>query len=465
MADRKKRVAGRSRLAVPKTLTPDWFGWAGIAAMFLLSVTRLGPPGGDAWQFPLLSLGEWLLVPLGTASLIMGLLSLGPHREKTLLPLWLSAIVPGVLWLAAAALSIGLNNATSAEGDIFLAWAVQLIFPAMAFLPLLAQRTWRNRLMWALACGLCANIALVIWQSYAAGSGADRMALGGFLSSQHDYGLGIGMVLPLLVAWRGGEIRSNRSMAILFCTFLLPALALGACFSLSGLVAAAIGLSIGWASWRSPAWIMGIFVCLILFGYGSTSKARKEADSRHRLVATASQGLDKYDKAFAIFETSPYFGSGPGSFLSGNGNGARAVHSAPDSPTPWYAVLLGGTGLVGLGLWLALLAELAARALGRFGRNSLWAGGVVGAAAALAASGLWTDGMPEGVGSLVGLLLAVSMLEQPDTAPSPRRVARRQEREIAAKVEAVKRETIIRMKSGALIEDEPLMKGKEEGGE
>ncbi len=447
MAEGRKRSGGRSRLAVPKTLTPDWFGWLGVAAMVLLSVVRIAPSGTIAWFFPLLSFGEWLLMPLGAASLGLGLLTLMQSREKTLLPLWVSAILPGVFWLIGVGLAVMLNGASPAQGDSMLALTVQTIFPVMAFLPLLAQRIWRNRLMWGLTCGLGANVALIAIQTLSGGIDADPLAAGGFLSHQHDYAVFMAVSLPLIIAWRGGEIRTNKALIIMICTFLLPAMALGACYTMPGIIAAAAGLAVSWAAWRNPGWILGIFICLLIFGYGGTAKKEREQRQRQNLVATLELGTDEYTHALEIFVEQPYFGTGPSRFLSGNGVG-QYIHSRPGHPVPWYATLLGGTGLTGFGLWLVLLAELAARALGRTGKRSLWSGGVLGATAALAVCGLWTEAMPEGAGALVGLLLAISMLDEPETELSPRRAARRHEREVAAKVEAAKRETIVRLKEG-----------------
>jgi hypothetical protein len=428
MADKEKKRFGRSRLAVPKTMTPDWFGWLGVLTMALLTVVRI-EPSETPWFFPLLSLGEWLLMPLGAASLTMGLLALRPQHEKGVLPLWIAAVIPAAVWLAVVGIAILRNQALPTEGDMLLAWTVQLIFPTMAFLPLLAQRMWRNRLMWALLAGVLANIVLIIYQS--AGGGGDNA--GGFLAHRYDYGLLLGVSLPLLSAWRGGEIRKNRALIIMFCTFLLPAMALGTCNTVSGMAAAAAGLTVSWAAWRSPGWIMGIFLVLIVFGYGSQARTAQDEGKRARLAATAAVNSDDYERAFSVFVHAPFFGDGPGSFLAGDLDGYHATTSRILEPTPWYANLLGGAGIAGIGLWLVLLAEIAARALGRSGNRSLWAGGALGATAALAVSGLWTGGLPEGVGALVGLLLAISILPESDEDPAPRRAARRRKRENTGK--------------------------------
>ncbi|MDR1745575.1 MAG: hypothetical protein LBS30_07475 [Planctomycetota bacterium] len=395
---------------------PDWFGWLAVAALFLLPAARLWSGAGVSRDIPLLSLGEWLLLPLGVASLAMGLLP--PGR-------WVAAVAPAVLWLAAACVSMIHNGIGTQGGDILLSWAVRLIFPAPVFLPLLNMPVWRDRLMRALAGGVAVNAVAVFWQARVSGAVPPDTAMlrsGGFLASQHEYGLMLALALPLIVAWRGGERSSgaapNKALATLFCTFLLPVLALSACFGWAGLAASAIGLLAAWAAWREYAWILGIFVCLLLFGYGSEAREGRYRPQRRLLAESAMMGGDSYRRAFEVFQTSPFLGAGPESFAAGAGDEhADAVDGA--RPAPWYASLLGGTGLFGLGMWLALLGELTARATGRRGGRCLWQGGILGGAFALAVAGLWTDALPEGAGALVGVLLAASMLaEQEPETPS-----------------------------------------------
>lgn len=418
MSDKSKYVPGRSqRLTLAKFNPPDWYGWTGVLAMFLLIVVRV--ESGGVWFFPLLSLGEWLLLPLGVLSLTMGFLSLSRIREKTVLPIWLSAILPAILWLAAVGIAMSVNRVGPAGVDLILSWAAHLIFPSLAFLPLLTIRPWRDRLMWALAAGVVVNVVVVFFQ----GRGQNLilpdprfMGLGGLLTNQHDFSLLLAMALPLLAAWRGGDGEGpNKSLAVLFTTFLLPVLALSACFTLPGLLAVTVGLLIAWAAWRSQAWILGVFLALLVMGYGAESKL--EHDGNQRLLLTQSTLMcgDSYRKALNTFQVRPFFGSGPEAFIQGDGR--QPVDGIDCSP--WYATLLGGTGLVGLGMWFVLLAELAARTMGRFGRRCLWHGGVLGGVAALAAIGLWTDCLAEGSGAMVGLLIALSILEEPETASHP----------------------------------------------
>lgn len=417
MAD--KRVRARSqRLTLAKLTPPDWFGWLGVIAMLLLPVVRINLTDGP-WFFPLLSFGEWLLLPLGVCSLTMGFLSLSRIREKTLLPLCIAAILPAIVWLAAMGITIAQNGVNAASGDIFLSWAVHLIFPSMVFLPLLTMRVWRNRLMWALMFGVVVNAVLIFWQGYSAGiSPPDRtlLAFGGFLANQHDYGLMLGIALPLLAAWRGGHEKRNP-LAIMLCTFLIPVLAMLACFTASGLIAAIIGLAVAWAAWRNQAWILGVFLCLAVLGYGSGMRDEHDRNQRSLLADSVTLGQASYRRASNMFQVRPFLGAGPQSFIFGTG------HEPTGSiiPAPWYASLLGGAGLLGLGVWIALLAELAARTVGRFGKRCLWHGGVLGGVGALAVVGFWTDALPEGAGAMVGVLIALSILEEPDTTlPSPR---------------------------------------------
>lgn len=410
--------------------------------MFLLMAVRLRV-GGGAWYFPLLSLGEWLLLPLGAASLTMGLLALWKVRERTLLPLWMSAVIPACLWLAAMGLNMLARGATQEGGDQFLSWTVHLVFPTLAFLPLLAQPEWRDRLFWALAAGITLNAALVFLQARASGHVPPDTALldaGGLLAGQYDYALYAALALPLLAAWRGGETKRHRALATMLCTFLLPALALSACFSLPGLAAAGIGLAVAWAAWRSPAWITGVFICLLLFGYGAEQRRQRDENHRRLVAASAAIGMNQYGRAFAIFAESPYFGEGPEAFAAGD----RPADDGGAAPHPWYAALLGGGGLIGLGLWLALLAELAVRAVGRYGRRCLLSGGVLGATFGLAAVGLWTNALPEGAGALVGLLLAISALEEvdPEAGNHVRRQAQRKRlRRVTAIIAKVRGDT------------------------
>ncbi|MCL2000803.1 MAG: hypothetical protein FWG74_05155 [Planctomycetes bacterium] len=110
-------------------------------------------------------------------------------------------------------------------------------------------------------------------------------------------------------------------------------------------------------------------------------------------------------------EEKPCFGAGPAFFLREPAR-AKTVNTLP-----WYALLLGGMGLAGVGTGLAFLAELAARALGREGRRCLLSGGVLGGTAGLAAACLWSGALPKGGGAMVGLLLAFSALEEPEGRP------------------------------------------------
>lgn len=426
--DKDKRMPARSqRLTLAKLTPPDWFGWPAVAAMFLLPAVRIGLADGP-WFSPLMSLGEWLLVPLGVLSLSMGFLSLARIREKTLLPLWLSAVVPALIWLAAMGLAILRSGVSSVSGDLFVSWLVHLVFPTMALLPLLTMRRWRNRLMWALLLGLAVNAVFIFMQGYRADATPPNPAAlgwGGFLASQHDYGLMLAIALPLLAAWRGGHERPN-AFAILLCTFLMPILCLAACFTASGLVAGLVGLAVAWAAWRSHAWILGVFLVLAVLGYGSGPREAQDGRQRRLLADSAAMGGETYRRALNVFQVRPFLGTGPESFHAGSGR----EPTGSITPTPWYATLLGGSGIVGLGVWAVLLAELAARAAGRPGaRRCLWHGGVLGGTVGLMLAGFWTEALPEGAGALVGFLVAVSVLEEPEPAPFLERSRRRGKKE------------------------------------
>lgn len=427
MTEEKKGPTGKPARSAPGDgEPPDWYGWLGLAAMFLLGVARVTRDGG-MWELPLLSLGEWLMLPLGAASLTMGLLSLGRIREKTLLPLWMAAVLPGVLWLAAAGLSMLRNGAGPDGGDLFLSWAVRLIFPGMAFLPLLASAKWRDRVMWALAAGLVLNVAVILAQFFSAGHAAadsENLAMGGLLADQGDWGMMLAVSLPLLAAWRGGNSGMNRATALLICMFLLPALTLSSCWSWAGLAGAGAGLVVCWVSWRSHAWIMGVFLCLLLFGYGSGERLARERDRRQLLAFSASEGGACNDVALKAFVNRPYTGLGPDAFQA-------KCSEVPEKGgrASWYAALLGGTGLIGLCLWLVMLAELAARALGRDGRRTLLrSGGVLGGTVGLAVASAWTGALSPGAGAMAGFLLAVSLLEEPEVAAAGRRASRSKDR-------------------------------------
>lgn len=438
---KKSPAAKQKRLTAAKLAPPDWFGWMGVVSMFLLPVVKINFADGP-WFFPLLSLGEWLLLPMGAVSLSIGLLTLWKIRERTLLPLWLSAVLPALVWLAAMGVAMLKSGVSSSGGDMILSWAVHLVFPTMAFLPLLARPYWRDRLMWALAGGIILNVGMIFWQSFGTGyapDNSDRLSLGGFLANQHDYGLMLAIALPLLAAWRGGSIEKHRPLAIMFGTFLLPAVCLAAAWSWMGLVAAAIGLIISWAAWRSTAWILGLFLCLLIFGYGSDARRDLETAQRRLLVASASMGLNTYGRAADAFLTKPFFGAGPEEFHPGDGHEPVAAIT----PAPWYASLLGGSGLAGFCMWLLLLGELAARTFGRYGKLCLWHGGVLGGVAGLAVAGLWTDVLPEGAGALVGLLIAISVLEEPEPQGGSRNtLVRRRKRVVTRTVDDLAIDTL-----------------------
>lgn len=418
--ERKRRPNGNGAME-----PPAWYCWLCLAAMLLLFVARL-ERGGEVWRPPMLSLGEWMLLPLGAASLSMGLLPLGTVRETSFLPPWLAAIVPGVLWMGAAVVVMLSNGVPDADLDLPLSWAVRLFFPAMAFLPLLLRPEWRDRLLWTLAFALALNAVLVAWQVRAAGAAASSqglLAMGGVLEDQWDYGLSLAAALPLLASWRGGDARTRRALAMLFCMFLLPCLALGMCRTWMGLAAAGAGLVASWASWRGHAWMLGIFVCLLVFGYGGTSQAERDGRQRAQLVRSFSADQTHVRNALDSFTTHPYLGTGMTAGLVEKG-------SAPKS---WYATLLKGIGLVGLGMWVVLLGELCGRALGRYGKRCLLSGGVLGCVVGVAVAGLWTNVLTPGAGSLMGLLLAISIIDEPSAAPA---VAARRRNGVRAPAEA-----------------------------
>lgn len=150
---------------------PAWYAWAAVAAMFLIAFPVFSRALGGDWLASHLSLGEWLLLPLGVLSLTLGLVTLSRVPERTLLPMWLAAMAPGVLWLLAECLSMFKNGMGRNGGDLLLAWTVRLLFPAIAFLPLLVQETWRDRLFWALCAGMAANVAAIIIQLASGESG------------------------------------------------------------------------------------------------------------------------------------------------------------------------------------------------------------------------------------------------------------------------------------------------------
>lgn len=406
-------------------ILPDWYGWLAVVAMALLSLTRIDT-GGDVFELPLLSLGEWLLLPLGLASLTMGLLAMPRLRERTLLPLWLAAIVPGVLWLLAQGLAVAKHGASSETGDLILTWVVRLLFPALTFMPLLADRVWRDRLMWALVGGLFLNVIAVIVQSAVLRldpGDAAQLGVGGLLANQHDYGLLTAMGLPLAAAWRGGEIQNRKSLAMVACMFLLPSLALATCSSWVGVFASLAGLVVSWVAWRSQAWILGVFLILLVFGYGAAGREERDFEHRRVLVQSVQTAGRQNRAALRAFINRPFLGYGPDSTRLESRN--MEERQVPARPWPWYAMMLGGSGLVGLGMWLVLLGEIAARALGRDGRRSqLRGGGVLGAVVGLAVAGVWTDALPAGAGALVGFLLALSMVEDPLLAEGGKRFNR-----------------------------------------
>lgn len=437
MAEKRKPAVSRSqRLSAHRIELPNWFGWLAVAAMFLLPVTRVD--FAETWRVPLLSLGEWLLLPLGVASLSTGLLDLPKIRERTLLPLWLSAMTPAALWLGAVGLAILGSTFSQTSGDLLLAWVSRLLFPVMAFLPLLVRPIWRDRLFQALGAGVFIMVLVVMWQLRSAGLAAsdpERLNFGGFLANQYDYGVYMAVALPLLAGWMGGGMARHRLLVMLVTMFLLPGLALAASQTWAGIFAGLIGLAVCWTAWRKHAWILGVFVCLLVFGQGTESGRERERLHREQLVATLDLGTDHLKSASQAFVARPFLGYGPESFLT-----PAETPPAVAEPRAWYASLLGGSGLVGLGMWLALLAELAARALGRDNRRALFRGGVLGGAAGLAAAGWWCDVLPAGAGALVGFLLALSVVEDPEAAAeSGRRSGRHRDGEAVSKRTSARR--------------------------
>lgn len=423
--NRKKK---RQTAAVPLSTVPDWYGWLAVAAMFLLPFPALSALLGGDWLAGHLSPGEWLILPLGVLSLTLGLLTLGRIPERTILPLWMAAAAPGVLWLAAEALAMIKNGMGRSGGDLMIAWIARLVFPALAFLPLLAETLWRDRLYWALAGGLFVNLAVVVSRMLSA---PDVVAYvqPGLLYNHHDYGLFLVMALPLLAGWRGGGTRKNQALILVSCMFLLPAIAMTTLFSGGLLLALAAGLAVTWAAWRGHGWLLGVFLCLLVIGYGAEGK--RERDRTQRVVIAGSMSpvspegglslrLAAFDAALATFVERPFLGIGPDVFFSGaDGAYGKNADDGLDAP-PWYATLLGSSGLAGLLMWIVLLAELLGRAVGRKGKSCANAGGVAGAAVGLAAAGIWTNVLTPGAGALIGFILAVSILDESEIDAPPR---------------------------------------------
>lgn len=370
----QERKAALSADAPLNSPPPDWFGWAAVLAVFLLPFAKFNPP-----VVPFLSVGEAVLLPLAVLAVATGFLQ--PLRA-------VSAALPALLWLAACAVAL-FNGFDGFDSDLFLGWTVRLVLPSFALLPLLGIPAWRDRILWALAGGVGMSAVVVFWQARLSGLVPPDRALldcGGLLTGQAEYGVLAALALPLVASWRGGEnLGKHKALATLFCTFLLPVVALSACFDAAGLFASAIGLAVAWAAWRRHAWILGVFLLLLVFGHGAADKAEQERAARQLIVQSAMPDRAVYADALRAFEAAPFLGSG-------------TVFTASPLTAPWYAFLLGGTGLIGLGMWLALLGDAAARS------GTLLLGSVL----ALAVVGIWTSVPAEGAGTLVGLILALS---------------------------------------------------------
>lgn len=423
-----ERKRKRQSVTTRMTSLPEWYGWLATAAMFLLPFPALSGRFGGEWLASQLSPGEWLLLPLGVLSLTLGILTLNRIPERTILPLWIAALAPGAFWVAAEALAMYKNGIGQTGGDLLIAWTVRLVFPALAFLPLLADDVWRDRLYWGLTGGLFVNLAYVIGNMLRA-PGAASYFQSGFLYNAHDYGLFLVLALPLLAGWRGGGVKKNQALIMTSCMFLLPAIALSTMFSGGMMLAVAAGLAIVWSVWRGHAWVLGIFLCLLVIGYGAQAKQQRDRSQRVAIAASMSPINDEgglsnrlaaFDYALSTFVERPFLGLGTDAFFDPAGRvGGRQGTSDLDAP-PWYATVLGASGLTGLLMWFALVAELIGRAVGRKGRSCANAGGIAGAAIGLAVAGIWTNVLAPGAGALVGFMLAVSILDEPDPEASSR---------------------------------------------
>jgi O-antigen ligase len=414
-------------------IPPSWHAWAATAAAFLLPFHRLDAFGASLADLHLTP-GEWLLLPLAILSASMGLLR-GMTKPGRGLPDWLFAILPALFWILAMLPGMARNGFGAHGSDLALAWIVRLVLPAPVFLPLLADRERRDRLFMALSAGVLANVLMATRQLITArpDGGAAAAGVYGFLDSPNAYGLLLALFLPLLADWRGGERGTGVAVFTLLCTFLVPAMALMSVLSGGLLFAAFAGLLVVWTMWRSYAWIVGVFVCLLVFGYGAESRRRRDRERRETLTAAVLPTLayggpafyaSEYERALDAFVARPFFGEGVGTRHTADTD--RPVNLSGDgNAPPWYAALLRGSGLAGIGLWLALLAELLARAAGR-GGTCAFAPGILGGVAALAAAGLWANALPPGAGAFVGLLLAFSVVREAGGAsppPARRRVA------------------------------------------
>lgn len=376
---------------------PGWWHWVVLSSIALAPVVdlrTLGIPWPDGW--PLFSLG---LIPL----LAAGAFLLAAKEGRAVFSRAWPSAWPGFVWPLAALFGMGaLGSAGAGSAWILASWIVQAPLAAIIFRVLVADERWRDRMAWTLAVAVVAASVAVARLFMVTPAAGDPSVVGGVLGRMGAFGAFLALSLPLLAAWRGGSEGKSQGWRMMSAMFLLPALALSVCRSGAGLAAAMGGLSVSWMGWRRHSWILGVFLCLLVFGQGNSPErfiARMDGLGGDFLSSSpdgeARAALDAWKK-------SPAFGSGLSVQLPSGMRGGG-----------WLFNLAGDTGWLGVLAMAAMMAELAARSAGRDGKRCLWASGVMGAVVAVCLGCWWIDFSSPGVAMMIGLVLAVSSIDGP----------------------------------------------------
>ncbi|MDR3211357.1 MAG: hypothetical protein LBU79_05515 [Planctomycetota bacterium] len=367
---------------------PVWYGWGSLGVFFLLF--QPDPLEYFSLSFPL-SFASGLLCILALLSLLPFILP--GHFLLSRLEKGLVATLP-VLILLAVILLVSLAKGGDGLGFPPV-WLVNILLPSLVLIPILYNTYWRRRLYYTLAATAGLDLLLAVFASIYPAVGA------GFTSGRP--GIAVVLLLPLLAGWHG----RGDNLLKLATLFLLPCLAFASLAAGPLAIVLALGLAVAWLSWRREAWLLGVFICLVVFGRGTEPTPERAGEERVVLAsnldpmegdATPGPTLASYRLALDVLASHPLLGERQDS--------ASVATLTP----PWYAWLALKGGLPALLMWLVVLAELLARAGLRRGERLGNPGGLAGSLLALALLGLCYPLTPAGGGLLLGLLLPFSLV-------------------------------------------------------